>query len=157
MTQRQRVDGNDTDGTQHQGERTYYVYDVTGRRIRKVTDSANGQRTKERIYLEGFEVYREYDNAGNISLERDSLHIMDDKQRIALVETRTAGNDNLAAQLIRYQFTNDIGSACLELDDQANVLTYEEYYPIRKYSLPGGYANDTNRGQTIQVYGDGKG
>ena len=31
--------------------------------------------------------------------------------------------------LIRYQFGNHIGSACLELDDQAQVISYEEYYP----------------------------
>ena len=28
-----------------------------------------------------------------MTLERETLHIMDDKQRIALVETRTQGNE----------------------------------------------------------------
>jgi uncharacterized protein RhaS with RHS repeats len=57
---------------------------------------------------------------------------MDDKQRIALVETRTldmAGSDDSPAQLIRYQFGNHLGSASLELDDKGNVISYEEYYP----------------------------
>src|SRR5262249_53435597 len=56
-------------------------------------------------------------------------HLMDDKQRIALVETRTQGNDPSPHQLIRYRFGNHLGSASLELDDQAQVITYEEYTP----------------------------
>jgi RHS repeat-associated protein len=54
---------------------------------------------------------------------------MDDKQRIALVETRTQGSDPAPAQLIRYQLGNHLGSASLELDDQAQIISYEEYYP----------------------------
>ena len=89
MTQRQAVNASDTDGTQHQGERTYYVYDAAGQRVRKTTESAAGIKTKERFYLGGFEVYREYDAGGNVTLERETLHVMDDKQRVALVETKT--------------------------------------------------------------------
>src|SRR5439155_15831383 len=33
------------------------------------------------------------------------------------------------AQLVRYQYTNHLGSAVLELDDQADVISYEEYFP----------------------------
>ncbi|MFD7712974.1 SpvB/TcaC N-terminal domain-containing protein, partial [Streptomyces sp. NPDC059786] len=70
------------------GGTAYYVYDSAGRRVRKVVESQNGARQKERLYLSGFELYREYNGAG-ITLERESLHVLDDKQRIALVETRT--------------------------------------------------------------------
>ena len=43
-------------------------------------------------------MYREYDGSGNsVTLERETLHVMDDKQRIALVETRTQGNDGSPA------------------------------------------------------------
>ena len=55
---------------------------------------------------------------------------MDDKQRIALVETRTArATTGAPQQLIRYQFGNHLGSASLELDDQAQIISYEEYTP----------------------------
>jgi RHS repeat-associated protein len=54
---------------------------------------------------------------------------MDDKQRIALVETRTLGNDPAPTQLIRYQIGNHLGSATIELDDQAQIISYEEYTP----------------------------
>jgi RHS repeat-associated protein len=116
-------------------ETTWYVYDASGQRVRKVTESqtTGGQkpvRTKERIYLGGFELYREYENDGEtVTLERETLRIMDDKQRIALVETRTLGNDDSPGKLIRYQFGNHLGSTSLELDEAARVISYEEYYP----------------------------
>jgi RHS repeat-associated protein len=116
-------------------EITYYVYDAAGQRVRKVTENyaPAGQaptRKEERIYLNGFEIYRKYESDGDtVALERETLHIMDDKQRIALVETRTQGSDLSLAQLIRYQFGNHLGSASLELDGQAQIISYEEYTP----------------------------
>lgn len=130
MTQRQAVNANDQDGMLRQGERTYYVYDASGQRVRKVTERQNGTRAKERVYLGSFETYREYNaNGSTATLERETLHVMDDKQRIALIEGRTQGNDPSPAQLIRYQFGNHLGSASLELDATAQVISYEEYYP----------------------------
>lgn len=116
-------------------ETTCYVYDGSGQRVRKVTErqAAAGQiptRKTERIYLGGFEIYREYASDGStIDLERETLHVMDDKRRIALVETRTRGSDGSSAQLVRYQFSNHLGSSNLELDDQAKIISYEEYFP----------------------------
>jgi RHS repeat-associated protein len=110
------------------GCKAYYVYDAAGQRVRKVIEQ-DGVKQKERIYLGGFEVYREYNTNSTLTLERETLHIMDDKQRIALVETRTGGNDPAPRQLIRYQFGNHLGSASLELDHQAQIISYEEYYP----------------------------
>jgi RHS repeat-associated protein len=135
MTQRQAVNADDEDGLLHQGERTWYVYDPSGQRVRKVTErqAPAGQtpmRMKERIYLGGFEIYREYENDGDtVTLERETLHIMDDAQRIALVEMRTHGDDGTPRQLIRFQFGNHLGSVSLELDGEAQVISYEEYTP----------------------------
>lgn len=117
---------------------TYYVYDGTGQRLRKVTvrQAVEGQtatRMRERIYVGGFEIYREYENDGDtMTLERETLHIMDDQQRIALVETKTfevASPPTALASLIRYQFGNHLGSASLELDHEAQIISYEEYAP----------------------------
>jgi RHS repeat-associated protein len=138
MTKRQAVNGSDADGALHKGECTYYVYDGGGQRRRKVTESSAGIKIKERFYLNGYEVYREYDSGGAITLERETLHVMDDKQRVALVETRTQGSDGSPAQLLRYQFSNHLGSASLELDDQAQVISYEEYCPYGNTSYQAG-------------------
>ncbi len=123
-------------------EITYYVYDAGGQRVRKVTErtAAAGQtptRMNERIYLGGFEIYREYNGDGTtVTLERETLHVMDDQQRIALVETKTidAGNGinlptDLLTPILRYQLSNHLGSTSLELDADGAVLSYEEYHP----------------------------
>ncbi len=114
------------------GEQTYYVYNAAGQRVRKVTESANGIKGKERFYLGGFELYREYGGGGSIALERETLHVMDDTQRIGLVETKTIDTSappiSLPRILARYQFDNHLGSASLELDDTGSVISYEEYY-----------------------------
>ena len=125
-------------------EITYYVYDADGQRVRKVTDKQNGTSKDERIYLGGFEIYRGYKANGDVTkvnLERETLHIMDDKQRIALVETLildTTDKEKGPPQLIRYQFGNHLGSASFELDDRAVPISYEEYYPYGSTSYQGG-------------------
>jgi RHS repeat-associated protein len=113
------------------GGTAYYVYNAGGQRVRKVIETQNGIRKEERIYLGGYEIYREYNGGGvNVTLERETLHVMDDKQRVALVETRVSGNEpGLPQQLIRYQLGNHLGSASLELDDQAQIISYEEFTP----------------------------
>ena len=113
-------------------ETTYYVYDTTGQRVRKVTERQNGTRKCERIYLGGFEIYREHNGNGmTVTLERETLHVMDDKQRIALVETKTVENANpiTSVSLQRYQLSNHLSSASVELDHNGSLISYEEYHP----------------------------
>jgi RHS repeat-associated protein len=127
-TSRQVVNPTSLDGVVP--ETTNYVYDAAGQRMRKVTENQSGVRRTERIYLGGFEVYREYNGSGSvIKLERQTLHVMDDRQRIALVETRTLGTELSPVQLTCYQLGNHLGSASLELDHTGELISYEEYYP----------------------------
>ena len=110
---------------------TFYVYDTQGQRVRKVTEDLNGVRQKERIYFGTHEVYREYDvSDGSVELERQTLHVMDDKSRVALVETRTFGTDSYAVQLVRYQLDDHLGSSCVETNAAGTVISYEEYHPF---------------------------
>lgn len=113
---------------------TYYSYDATGQRVRKVTDSSCGEggtarRSSERRYIGPFEVYREYGADGTVTLERRTVHAMDDTRRVALLERRARGTDSGPEQQVRYQLADHLGSATLELDEHARILTYEEYHP----------------------------
>jgi RHS repeat-associated protein len=115
------------------GETTYYVYDSSGQRLRKVTERASGSRKHERIYLGSFEIYRKYDSVGIPTLERETLQVMDDKRRIALVESKTINGDGFVAKptpLLRLQFDNHLKSSALELDEAAVIISYEEFYPF---------------------------
>lgn len=132
VTQRQSVNGSDQSGQVHQGERTYYVHDATGLRQRKATDLQTGVTKNQRLYLGPWEIYREY-SGGVVSLERTTLHVMDDVRRFVLIETVTTDSNlppaNLPSTTQRYQFGNHLESSVLELDDNAAVVSYEEYYP----------------------------
>ena len=124
------------------GGTAFYVYDAAGQRVRKVIESHNGVRRKERMYIGDFETYREFENNGNtVHLERELLHVTDDKRRIALVETKTIENGttiNAPMPLQRHQLSNHLGSAGVELDHQARIISYEEYYPYGSTSYQAG-------------------
>ncbi len=126
------MDWNFKDGLQHVdligGGQVYYTYDSNGQRVRKVNELQGGL-IRERIYLGNCEVYRESSN-GTVNLERQTLHVMDDKDRIALVETRTQGKDAFPLQLQRYQINNHLETSCIELDTVGNIISYEEYHPF---------------------------
>ena len=125
------------------GGKAHYVYDAGGQRVRKVVEKGAGL-IEERIYLGDFEIFRRR-NGNGLKLERETLHIMDDQQRIALVETKTferkeGGSENKIDKpetVIRYQLGNHLGSASLELDVDGAVISYEEYYPYGSTSYQG--------------------
>ncbi|WP_050787615.1 SpvB/TcaC N-terminal domain-containing protein [Rhodococcus jostii] len=118
-------------------ETTHYSYEAAGERLRKTTyrQAALGQvptRKNERIYLGAIEIYREYDPDGTLTLERETLHALIDHRRIVTAETRILDlhrTDQAPVQLFRYQYSTHLGSSTLELDAQAGVLSYEEYFP----------------------------
>ncbi|HEU4706052.1 MAG TPA: SpvB/TcaC N-terminal domain-containing protein [Solirubrobacterales bacterium] len=112
-------------------EKTRYRYDSSGVRARKTVNTASGRRTSQRLYLGPYELYREYDASGAVTLERQSLHVSDGAGRACLLETTTAdasGSGPLGT-LARYQLGDRLGSSVMELDGDAAVITFEEYHP----------------------------
>jgi RHS repeat-associated protein len=113
------------------GGTAYYSYDTSGQRVRKVVERPNGTR-EERIYNGGYEVFRRYAGNDDVVFERQTLQVMDDTKRIALVETKTIDTSAGALNPVprtRYQLGNHLGSASIELDDAGEIISYEEYYP----------------------------
>ena len=108
----------------------YYQYSG-GQRVRKYVDKDSIY--EERIYLGNFELYHKFESAGSLIVERQTVHINDDTGRITMLERRTygsAGDDNdTDTALTRYIYSNHLQSANLELDDQAEIISYEEYHP----------------------------
>lgn len=122
-------------------ETTYYQYDGQGQRIRKITENpanAGIEPTKkdERIYVAGYELYKQH-SGPDAGLERTSLSLMDEQHRFVMIDTETKPRVVLGVtlgrtnpeQTVRYQLHNHLGSAALELDDAAQVISYEEYHP----------------------------
>jgi RHS repeat-associated protein len=118
-------------------ETTYYQYDGQGQRIRKITENQAGTgeepgKKDERIYVAGYEIYKQHSGA-DAGLERTSLSLIDKEHRYVMIDTEKKpvadpGTTGIK-QTIRYQLHNHLGSAALELDDTARVISYEEYHP----------------------------
>ncbi len=106
----------------------YYQYDAFGQRVRKTVVKQG--KIEEHIYLGGYEIYTE--NIGNqTTFRRDTIHVMDDKDRIALIEVEKEPDTGTEKQIrVRYQLNNHLGSSCMEVDDSqtAKLISYEEYY-----------------------------
>jgi RHS repeat-associated protein len=128
MSTQQKV--NPVNGT---AETTWYQYDSSGKRIRKINEnqaSAGMIPTKkdERIYISGYELYKKH-SGPDAGLERTTVSLIDQGNRFVMIETRNEINDGTEKRLVRYQLHNHLGSACLELDNAARVISYEEYHP----------------------------
>jgi RHS repeat-associated protein len=120
------------------GGTAYYCYDSGGNRVRKVI--VNGNVKKERLYVGEWELWQQ-SSSGTIQTERETLSISDDQNSFLQLETLTINNGNTVATPNtnwRYQYDNHLGSACLELDDSANIISYEEYYPFGTTSYRSG-------------------
>ncbi|MCF8373975.1 MAG: hypothetical protein K9H64_20290, partial [Bacteroidales bacterium] len=118
--------------------KAYYVYDSSGERVRKVVDK--GSVVEERLYIGGFEVYRKT-VSGTLDYERETLKITEGRNTIAQLETKTVENGNTISTPTtnqRFQYSNHLGSACLELDSNAAIISYEEYHPFGTTSYRSG-------------------
>jgi RHS repeat-associated protein len=106
------------------GGKVYYTY-ASGQRMRKVIERQDGTK-EQRLTLGGFEIYRKLSSAGIIQEQTETLHL----EGVALIETKTIKAGAAANErLVRYQYKNSLGSVSLELDENASIISYEEYYP----------------------------
>jgi RHS repeat-associated protein len=113
-----------------------YVYGNDGLRVRRVTTRvlAGGQiETTEKIYLGDVERKRVRIGDTNV-LERWTLHVRDDTERVALVHRWTKDTlarevDAVGAAKVHYHLTTHQGSCALELDAAGRVMSYEEFFP----------------------------
>ena len=107
----------------------YYNYDSTRQRTRKVLENQNGAKQWERIYLGGLEIYRRY-SRGIVVEEIESIHLMTGDRQLLVDDVLVTDNSRLpVSTLYRYQYNNHLGSACVELNQRAEIISYEEYHP----------------------------
>ena len=119
------------------GERTYYVYDASGQRARKLTERSNGTRKQERIYLGEFEIYREYNGDGSsVTLERETCTSKDGIATYCTDRYKNHGHRvSKSAMFCRYAMitlsaiTTISARHRIELDDNGALISYEEYHP----------------------------
>lgn len=133
-----------------------YTYGADGMRARKVTTrkvNGNGVEVIEKIYFGDCERKRITRN-GVLILERWTSHFRSDDERIALLHRWTRDDnaretDDIGPARFRYQLSTHQGSSAIELDENAAVVSYEEYFPYGGSSF---IAGDQVRDVTIKEY-----
>jgi RHS repeat-associated protein len=105
----------------------HYLYDPTGERIVKLV-RRQGNLIEVTRYVGGFEHHRWAAGANN------HLHVMDDKQRIALVRTGQAHPDD-RGPAVAFQLTDHLASSVATIDGTGTLINREEYTPYGETSF----------------------
>ncbi|WP_139487948.1 SpvB/TcaC N-terminal domain-containing protein [Brevibacillus dissolubilis] len=139
---------------------SFFVYDHTGQRIRKVTErkiSDTITEITEKLYLGNLEwkrVKRVTANLTTTTLDRHSYHIMRGEITVAIShywakDDFNQETDHPGERKNRWTLTNHLGSAAIELDHQAKLISYEEYFPYGGTAL---IAGDSEREVSLKEY-----
>ncbi len=108
----------------------YYQYDSSGQRVRKVIYDSSSDITQTRKYVGSWELYVK-ETSTSITTERETLNVMDDTARALQIDSDTLNS----TQTQRYQFSNHLVTATLELDENADGISYEGYYSFGSTSF----------------------
>jgi RHS repeat-associated protein len=121
--------GNDPDGCTDSSLEAWYRYDARKQRTRKRV-AKQGGLVEERLYLGGLEWYRRSRNGGVVE-EIETLHLFDGHQRLLMVDQviRTDRAELGVGTLYRYTLSNHLGSSTVEVDENAGIISFEEYHP----------------------------
>ena len=118
-----------------------YNYDAGGNRTRKITIREGGI-LETRYYIGQYELFKKENSTDDY--QRSTLNIADEEKVFARIESKDEEDP-----VIRYQYDNHLGSACLELSDSGNIISYEEYYPFGQTSY---YTSSTNIEISLKRY-----
>ncbi|MBA3899681.1 MAG: RHS repeat-associated core domain-containing protein [Bacteroidetes bacterium] len=114
-------------GTSEPSVLAQYLYDAGGTRVKKIVRKQGGDY-EIRNYIDGvFEYFTDEVDSQN------TVHIMDDRSRIASVRIGDAMGDTTPA--IKFNIENNIGSSMVLLDDEGAVINQQEYYPFGETSF----------------------
>lgn len=124
----------------------YYTYNGDELRTRKVSERLAGGgaviQREEKRYLGSYEV-KIVQNGQSTILKRHTLRVMDDQTCVAILHTWEQDDtkrevDSAGTRRLRYQLDDHLGSAALQLSEDAEIISYEEYYPYGGTALIAG-------------------
>jgi len=105
-----------------------YIYGADGMRVRKIRSLQTNAQTNliETLYLPGLEI-RTHSGTG------EELHVIEVKTgrgNVRVLHWEAERPSQIANNQQRYSLTDHLGSSTLELDQHANLITQEHYYPF---------------------------
>ena len=108
-----------------------YRYDADSQRILKVSKQKTGNSTQtQRVqYLPGLELRTT--KAGDMQTESLQVITMGDagRSQVRLLHRENGKAGDISDDQVRWSYDNLTGSSGLELDDDGNIISMEEYYP----------------------------
>ncbi|WP_338926615.1 RHS repeat protein [Mycetohabitans endofungorum] len=112
----------------------WYQYEGNGQRIRKTTftlakQEDQSQHVDEVIYLPGLQLRRRFNVKNDVVEELHIVTVQAGRAQIRVLHWNKGQPDKIENNQIRYSLDNHLGSSVMELDQTAQLLTYEEYYP----------------------------
>ncbi|ODS24075.1 hypothetical protein AB835_05480 [Candidatus Endobugula sertula] len=114
--------------TDHQQEN--YQYANQGQRLRKRLIDSSTHREAEVIYLPGLE-QRITRNNTNVTEDLSVTTLTNTgRNQVRLLHWEIGRPSDIPNDQLRYSLDNPLGSSHLELNQDADILTYEEYYPF---------------------------
>jgi RHS repeat-associated protein len=120
-----------------------YAYDSSGDRVLKVVRNSGGQ-VEVTVYIDGIFEYQRLEKPAQ-TWENNTLHVMDNKSRIALVRVGGAFPDDGTANVpVKYQLGDHLGSCNVAVDSAGNFVNREEFLPYGETSF-GSYARKRYR------------
>ncbi|MEQ1619806.1 MAG: SpvB/TcaC N-terminal domain-containing protein [Methylococcales bacterium] len=120
-------------GTSKPSVYALYLYDASGQRVKKLVWKGGDYSTT--TYLgDAFEHHQEVTPAG--TQQNNSLHVMDDKQRIAIQRVGTAFDDDGAKEhSIQYHLGDHLGSSAVVVNGDGRWINREEFSPYGEASF----------------------
>ncbi|WP_156119623.1 SpvB/TcaC N-terminal domain-containing protein [Leptolyngbya sp. KIOST-1] len=110
-----------------------YLYDASGQRVKKlVWKGAN--RYEVTVYVDGvFELH--YQITGGQRQENNTLHVMDDQSRIALVRVGKPLDERNTTPAVQYHLGDHLGSSQVVMDETGGLINREEFTPYGETSF----------------------
>jgi insecticidal toxin complex protein TccC len=134
-----------------QDDSEVYVYDGKGQRIRKVTTTLarSVTHTAEVRYLPSLEVRTNTATGETLNV----ITLQAGRNSVRVLHWRQGKPENIANDQIRYSLSDHLGSCALELDQQAQLISQESYYPFGGTSRWAGRSEVVARYKTVRYSG----
>ncbi|MDE1333696.1 RHS repeat-associated core domain-containing protein [Vibrio aestuarianus] len=111
-----------------------YQYAVQGQRTRKTFMDKSTQKKEQVIYLPGLEIRHKYHTGQSSDSPTEALHVLTvgeaGRAQVRVMHWESGKPAEADNGQLRYSLDNHLGSSNLELNQQADIITREEYYPF---------------------------
>jgi RHS repeat-associated protein len=104
---------------------THYLYDASGQRVKKLVRKQGQYEVT--VYVDGIFEYHCIVQ-GSTTRENNTLHVMDDEKRIALIRVGSPFPGD-ATPPVKYHLGDHLGSSNVVIDSVGNGINREEYTP----------------------------